>query len=89
MMESLGASLFRLRWLRLQLRPDKSSYDPTRRSVVLNRPFDKRLTTGRSTKDSRQAVRQKTHDRPFDKRLMTDRIHYSMFDVGRSMFDVR
>jgi len=38
-----------------------------------NRPFDKRLTTGRSTKDSRQAVRQKTHDRPFDKRLTTGR----------------
>jgi len=37
-------------------------YDPTRRSVVLKRPFYKRLTTGR--------------------------IHYSMFDVGRSMFDV-
>ncbi|CAB1080134.1 hypothetical protein D1AOALGA4SA_7824 [Olavius algarvensis Delta 1 endosymbiont] len=27
-------------------------------------------------------------NRPFDKRLTTSRIHYSMFDVGRSMFDV-
>jgi len=36
--------------------------DPTRRSIVFNRPFDDKLTTGR--------------------------IHYSMFDVGRSMFDV-
>jgi len=29
----------------------------------------------RSTKSSRQAVRQKVHDRPFDKKLTTGRIH--------------
>ncbi|CAB1067760.1 hypothetical protein D1AOALGA4SA_135, partial [Olavius algarvensis Delta 1 endosymbiont] len=28
-------------------------------------------------------------NRPFNKKLTTGRIHYSMFDVGRSMFDVR
>gem|GEM_PF-5385403 len=58
------------------------------RQKTHDRPFDKRLTTGRSTKDSRQAIRQKTHDRPFDKRLTTGRMQYSVFDVGRSMFNV-
>ena len=51
----------------------------------------------RSTKDSRQAVRQKklttgrstkkAHDRPFDKRLTTGRIPY--FDIRYSLFDIR
>jgi len=31
-------------------------------------------------------VAQSFSNRPFDKRLTTSRIHYSMFDVGRSMF---
>jgi len=62
-----------------------------------NRPFDKRLTTGRSTKDSRQAVRQKTHDRPFDKRLTTGRstkdsrqaVRRKAHDRQNTLFDVR
>ncbi|CAB1082050.1 hypothetical protein D1AOALGA4SA_9688 [Olavius algarvensis Delta 1 endosymbiont] len=35
-----------------------------------------------------ESLRSVFLNRSFDKRLTTGRIHYSMFDVGRSMFDV-